>query len=84
MFNVVGDHNTIYYTIGTVRVDCRTVWSAGFTKVQIQPVQCQGSGEDNVQGGKIVAEALVIVPSADYLYPADKLAYLLRELVKPR
>ena len=55
----------------------------GFTEVQLQPVQCQGSGEDNIQGGKLVAEALGIVLSADYLYPADKLAYLLRELVKP-
>jgi hypothetical protein len=53
----------------------------GFAEVQLQPPQRQGSESSYSQSGFLVAEASGVRLSVDSAYPADKLGYLLRELV---
>ena len=53
-----------------------------FAEVQLQPGQIHNSSDNDGQKGKLTAEVLGIRLSADCVYPVDKMAYLLRELVK--
>ena len=54
---------------------------AGFTQVQLRTGQWENLDAGRNQRGGLVAEAAGIRLSADCAYPAEKLAYLLRELV---
>jgi hypothetical protein len=55
----------------------------GFTEIKIRESQPLSSYVEHIADGQLSIEASGLKITADAAYPADRLAYLLRELVRP-